>query len=205
MSIKIKICGMRDLQNIEKIARLSPDFMGFIFYEKSPRNVTHTLPKISQSVQKVGVFVNADLNFIREKIKNYHLQVVQLHGKETPQFCNEIQKLGVKVWKVFNVDNHFNFDRVKPYVSCCEYFVFDAKGKAYGGNGIKFNWDNLKKYTEKIPFLLSGGVSLQDIETLKYFRHAQMVGVDVNSKFEISPAVKDRYKLEIFIRKLRTV
>ena len=204
MPLKLKICGMRDAENIHQVTALRPDFLGFIFYEKSPRNVTNPLPKIDSTIEKVGVFVTEDLDFITQKIKTYDLQIVQLHAQHSPEFCQAIQKLRVKVWKVFSLGATFDFDETKKFQGACDAFLWDAKGKNKGGNGIHFNWNLLKNYKGDTPFLLSGGIGLEDVQKIKTLRHPKMMGLDVNSKFEKAPALKNIAQLKKFIAQIKT-
>ncbi|SHJ08136.1 phosphoribosylanthranilate isomerase [Flavobacterium terrae] len=188
--MKLKICGMKYEENIKDVAQLHPDYMGFIFYEKSPRYFDGNLPILSKSTQKVGVFVNAFLDDILDKIRRYNLQFVQLHGNETPSFCKAFKKTGAKVIKVFSVNENFNFDTIEPYESVCDYFLFDTKGKYHGGNGVSFDWNLLKNYPSKKPFFLSGGIGVEEIEKIKKM-NLPIHAIDVNSKFEIEPGLKN--------------
>ena len=188
--MKLKVCGMKYEQNIKDVAQLHPDYMGFIFYEKSPRYFNGNLPILPKSTQKVGVFVNAFLDDILDKIRRYNLQFVQLHGNESPNFCKALKKTSVKVIKVFSISDDFNFDTIKPYESVCDYFLFDTKGKYHGGNGIAFDWNLLKNYPSKKPFFLSGGIGVEEIEKIKKM-NLPIHAIDVNSKFEIEPGLKN--------------
>ncbi len=183
-------------QNISELAELRPDYMGFIFYSKSKRNVIDKLDQadldnLPPSVKKVGVFVNATFEEIKEQIKKYTLDLVQLHGKETPELCAKIQQLGIKVIKAFSVDETFNFGVTLPYKTVCDYFLFDTKGKEAGGNGFTFDWSILANYDNEIPFFLSGGLDETNTAEVKKLTHLNIHAVDVNSKFEIQPALKD--------------
>ncbi len=183
-------------QNISELAELRPDYMGFIFYSKSKRNVIGKLDQadldnLPPSVKKVGVFVNATFEEIKEQIKKYTLDLVQLHGKETPELCAKIQQLGIKVIKAFSVDETFNFGVTLPYKTVCDYFLFDTKGKEAGGNGFTFDWSVLANYDNEIPFFLSGGLDETNTAEVKKLTHLNIHAVDVNSKFEIQPALKD--------------
>lgn len=304
----IKVCGMRDSDNIRDLIQLPIDYIGFIFYEKSPRFVA-AIPEIFNSkalntIKKVGVFVNADIDFVVNKIRKYDLNAVQLHGKETPQYLSQLKiknlnlnlnslKLGnsaselkaltdalainfsklntaryeiliassktrelenslvvdpsklnmlkneltinslklntlkneldinnsklnaiinelaidnplmIEIWKAFSVDEHFDFNDTKPYEQLANKFLFDTKTPQHGGSGQKFNWDLLKKYKGNTPFFLSGGISEADNQGVKNFQHPQFYGLDLNSKFEISPALKDVPILEKFIKSVR--
>lgn len=218
--MKIKVCGMRKAQNIEELIKLAPEYMGFIFYEKSKRHVSG-FPKVNipNSIKKVGVFVNESVENITEIINKNRLDVVQLHGDETPEFCIELKRhseisarsaggvseshRSIKIIKAFSVDEHFNFESTKSFESCCDVFIFDTKGKNYGGNGIKYDWNILKNYTGKTPFLLSGGIQSTDVDLIKEFNHESCIGLDLNSGFEDEPALKNIEKLKEFIEELK--
>lgn len=188
--MKLKICGMKYANNIQEVAALQPDYLGFIFYEKSPRFFNGKLPELPKSIQKVGVFVNASMNDILQKIKEYDLQVVQLHGNETPEICEVLKIINVAVIKAFSVNDNFDFKILALYESACDYFLFDTKGKYHGGNGTAFNWEILKNYSSKKPFFLSGGIGLEEINKIKKL-HLPIHALDVNSKFEIQPGLKN--------------
>jgi phosphoribosylanthranilate isomerase len=231
-ALKIKVCGMRNSDNISNLTQLPINYIGFIFYTKSARYVS-VVPEIINTkafdtIKKVGVFVDADIDFVLEKIKKFNLNVVQLHGKEAPQYIEELRiksviardeatklrgigaskdssfiihhsSLKLEIWKVFSVDDAFDFDETKPYEQLADKFLFDTKTPLHGGSGQKFDWDILKKYEGRTPFFLSGGISAADTEGVKNIRHPQFYGLDINSKFEISPAVKNVPLLETFI------
>jgi phosphoribosylanthranilate isomerase len=200
--MKLKVCGMRYDHNIEEIARINPDYMGFIFYEGSSRNLTTSIPTLFPCIKKVGVFVNASFNTIVEKINTYNLQVVQLHGEEKPEFCKSIQALNIKVIKVFSIKNNFNFNVLSPYESVCDFYLFDTKGPLSGGNGYCFDWAVLENYPSTKPYFLSGGIGLENINQLQAFKISTAAtycyAIDVNSKFEVAPANKDKKSLEKF-------
>lgn len=204
--IHIKICGMKFSENIQEASQLPLDFMGFIFYDKSPRNFEGSIPKISPEIKKIGVFVNASFEEIQEKFKRYHLDFIQLHGDETPEFCTLIENTGSKVIKAFAVDNHFDFSLLESYKNACTYFLFDTKGKHVGGNGIPFDWDILKNYTARKEYFLSGGIGLEDNQKLSDFFKKEYskkcFAIDVNSRFESSPGLKDISKLKEFTQQL---
>lgn len=203
---------MRDAANIESVLALNPDFMGFIFYEKSPRFVGDTLSEellrsFPRSTRKVGVFVNAHPDFILKNVKKYGLDLVQLHGDELPDVCRNIQNRGVSIIKAFQVDANFQFGRLNNYKPHCDYFLFDTKGAAYGGNGVPFDWNILRAYDNDKPFFLSGGLQLEnlpDIIALKT-KGMNLYGVDLNSRFETEPGLKDVVKLQEFFTRLRSV
>jgi phosphoribosylanthranilate isomerase len=214
MSLKIKVCGMRDPTNIEAISALPIHFMGFIFYEKSPRYVAHSddISACADDLTKVGVFVNAEIGYILHKIDKYDLDAVQLHGNETPQYIEDLSnemwsKLrfvansDIEIIKAFPVDSDFDFETVKPYEDAVKYFLFDTKTPQHGGAGIKFDWSILEKYNSEIPFLLAGGISENDVEEISKIaaQNPMLYGLDLNSKFEIEPALKDVEKLKSFL------
>jgi len=197
--LQLKVCGMRDVVNIEELIKLQPDFMGFIFHEESPRNVID-IPnvEIPSSINKVGVFVDKDIPFIREKATNFNLDYIQLHGNETPKECQELKDKGFKIIKAFNISESFDFLQLQAFEPFCEYFLFDAFGTNAGGNGIVFNWNLIQKYNGKTPFLLSGGIDNTMAKEIKRIHHPRFVGIDINSGFEITPGLKDIKKIEEF-------
>lgn len=199
--MKTKICGMKYLTNIQEVARLHPDYLGFIFYEKSPRFFSGELPLLPKSTHKVGVFVDAYLDDILDKIQRYNLQIIQLHGNESPEFCYLLKKVNIEIIKVFSVDDRFDFESLTPYESVCEYFLFDTKGQYHGGNGTPFNWQILKKYPSKKPFFLSGGIGLEEISKIKQL-NLPIHALDVNSKFELEPGLKNTQLLKLLQHEL---
>ena len=193
--MKTKICGLKHKDNIEQIASMHFDYLGFIFYPKSKRFVGEdfVMPAISDTIKKVGVFVNAEPQYVLEKIKKYNLNAVQLHGDETPEYIAELKKSipdNISIIKAFGASEDFNFEKLKPYESICNYFLFDTKTKEYGGSGHQFNWDVLKNYNGVLPYFLSGGIGIDDIEKIKNSK-LNPFAIDVNSKFELEPGLKD--------------
>lgn len=197
---------MKYKANIKAIAALKPDYMGFIFYENSARCVTEKIPQIPESITKVGVFVNASLEVVQKAILEYDLEVVQLHGTESPEYCHKLKTDAIEIIKAFSVKDQLDFSKLTPYEPHTDYFLFDTKGPDPGGNGFCFDWEVLKNYNSEIPYFLSGGIGIKDIEKLKTFRSSKIAekchAVDVNSKFELQPAYKDPIKLKSFIQKL---
>ncbi|QZK97713.1 phosphoribosylanthranilate isomerase [Flavobacterium psychrophilum] len=202
--MKLKICGMKYPENILEVSTLLPDYLGFIFWEKSSRYFDLEIPKIPESIKKVGVFVNATLEEILLKIKKYNLNLVQLHGNESPEFCKELKKSTIKIIKVFSVNDDFNFSALEPFEAVCDYFLFDTKGKLPGGNGITFNWQILQKHKSTKPFFLSGGIGLDDIKNIKKL-NLPIYAIDVNSKFEIEAGLKNIELLKSFKNNLQTL
>ena len=156
--MKIKVCGMRDPNNLQDLLKLPIDYVGLIFYEKSKRFVDEDFPELNfRGKEKVGVFVNESIEYILEKSQQYDLATIQLHGEESPEFCEFLKRKNFLVIKAFPVNSDFDFSRTKRYEPFCDYFLFDTKGKLPGGNGFAFDWKILEKYQSKIPFFLSGG------------------------------------------------
>lgn len=194
---------MRDKENISGLLALKPDYIGFIFYDKSKRFVAD-FPQIEfpLTTKKVGVFVNETIEKIIEKANQHRLDFVQLHGNETPEFCEELATKNLKIIKAFSVDENFDFSATKPIEKHVSLFLFDTKGNNYGGNGIKFNWDLLQNYSGKTPFLLSGGISKNDAEKIKKFKHSAFLGIDINSGFELESGLKNIKEIKEFKRLL---
>lgn len=188
--------------NIQAVADLQPDYLGFIFYEKSSRYFEGDIPKLPKSIKKTGVFVNASVKEILEKIKKHNLQAVQLHGEESPEYCKSLNQ--VEIIKVFSIKDDFDFSVLKKYEDVVDYFLFDTKGKLPGGNGYTFNWEVLKKYPSTKPFFLSGGIGLNEIDKLKEILKTDLpiYSIDINSKFEDAPGLKNINKLREFKSKL---
>ena len=209
--MKLKVCGMK--LNTLEVAALDPDYLGFIFWEPSKRFFEGNIPELPTTIKKVGVFVDATLNEILEKVNRYGLRAVQLHGKESPEFCSDLKKTindrskatGIKdleIIKVFSVKEDFDFSILAPYENVCDFFLFDTKGKLPGGNGYSFNWEVLKNYPSNKPYFLSGGIGVDEIEKIKEFQQrpesTYCHAIDVNSKFESEPGLKDIKKLKEF-------
>lgn len=210
--MKLKICGMKFPENIKGTAGLQPDYLGFIFYKKSPRFFDADLPKLPESICRTGVFVNASLEFIFQTVAKYELQAVQLHGEESPEFCSALKGHNLEVIKVFSVRNSFDFGILEKYEPEVDFFLFDTMGASRGGTGKRFNWEILKEYPSETPFFLSGGIGLDQVAPLKDFlsffkrinKEHLVYGLDVNSKFETKPGLKDTERLQEFMRELET-
>jgi phosphoribosylanthranilate isomerase len=214
--MKLKVCGMK--LNTLEAATLDPDYLGFIFWEPSKRYFDGNIPKLPASIKKVGVFVDAPLEEIRKKVKEYKLQAVQLHGKESPEFCSDLKKStsdrskaleenSLEIIKVFSIKDDFDFSNLAPYENVCDFFLFDTKGKLPGGNGFTFSWEVLKNYPSSKPYFLSGGIGLDEIEKIREFQQRPESkychAIDVNSKFELEPGLKDIDKLKEFKKVVR--
>ncbi|WP_044210779.1 phosphoribosylanthranilate isomerase [Flammeovirga sp. OC4] len=194
--VKLKVCGMRDKQNISDVLTLEPDYLGFIMYPPSSRyiereDVSFLEQKWNSSTKRVGVFVNETVENILASAKKYHFDVIQLHGSESPEEAKQLKEEGLEIFKVFGIKDEFNFSALTPYEPYIDAFLFDTKSKQHGGTGRTFDWGVLKQYSSTKPFFLSGGVSLENIKDLTILEDLPFKGLDVNSKFEIEPAMKD--------------
>lgn len=195
--------------NPEEVAQLQPDYLGFIFWEPSTRYFDVDMLDIPKSIKKVGVFVDASIEEVLQKVEKHELNAVQLHGTETPKFCKDVmQSLSkhrqdkLEIIKVFSIKDDFDFSCLKAYEESCDYFMFDTKGKLPGGNGYAFDWNILKKYPSTKPYFLSGGIGLNEIDSLLAFLESpaskQCYAIDVNSRFEIKPGLKNMEQLKKF-------
>jgi phosphoribosylanthranilate isomerase len=192
----VKVCGMRDATALTEVAALAPDFLGFIFAPASPRFVgvalvPEQLQALPPAIWKVGVFVNETTDNMLATALRFGLAAVQLHGHETPAQCEELGEAGLLVMKAFSVGEALDFNALLPYVPYCDYFLFDAKGAAPGGNGTVFNWKLLLKYNLPVPYFLAGGLGLEHAAELASLRLPGLAGIDLNSSFETAPGVKD--------------
>lgn len=204
----IKVCGMRDPENIRMVCQLGIDWMGFIFYPASPRyvdisNWPDIIRMIHPDVKSVGVFVNEDEESLLRIIQICRLGMVQLHGQESPRLCHSLKRSGIGVIKAFSVSEGFDFDHTKPYSDVVDFFLFDTKTPKMGGSGEKFDWAILDNYKGNTPFLLSGGIGPGDQYRIKTLKHPQLAGFDLNSRFEILPALKNVELLNEFIHTTR--
>lgn len=203
---RFKVCGLKHSENIRQVCQLPIDMIGLIFYEKSPRyaggldaKALETLPSF---IRKTGVFVNASGEYILSKVGQYGLQQVQLHGNESPAFCRELKSGGIKIIKAFPLRESGDLSVTIPYEGACDYFLFDAKTPQFGGSGEKFDWKILASYTGKTPFFLSGGVDAADAEALRQIKHPLLYAIDLNSRFETSPGLKDVNRLREFLSRV---
>ena len=200
--MNIKVCGITEMKQLQQLDGLDIDFAGLIFYKDSPRYIGDKLSKkdlknADFDLKKVGVFVNPEMIDVLDAIDEYGLQVVQLHGDESPEMCDDLSS-EVEVIKVFRISGNEDIDNlVAPYDAVCDYYLFDTGGlkESFGGTGQQFDWSILSKAKIEKPFFLSGGIAVEDAAKLKAFKHPDIFGVDINSKFEISPGVKDMSKL----------
>ncbi|MBR1500227.1 MAG: phosphoribosylanthranilate isomerase [Bacteroidaceae bacterium] len=215
----IKVCGMRDAENIREVERLGIDMMGFICWEGSPRFVRE-VPAYLPECPRVGVFVNPSLDYVQRRVEAFGFSYVQLHGSESPEFCQAVRKrTGCKVIKAISIQTPSN-SPLKGKDSAVEslpikgevwrgsavdgtLLLFDTKCPTHGGSGRKFSWDVLRDYRGELPFLLSGGIGPEDVGALRQFHHDKCLGIDINSRFETEPGIKDVEKIRQFIAALR--
>ena len=203
--MKLKICGMKESNNIKSIENIEPDYMGFIFWEDSPRYIKDKIPLLKNTIKKTGVFVDSNIEYVTKAIENHNLQAIQLHGNESPEFCAKLMnKQNIELIKAFKVDDSFNFDELKIFENQCDFFLFDTKGELPGGNGSVFEWSILKDYKHEKPFFLSGGIGIENVDELINLKKTRLpiYAVDVNSKFESQPGLKKLNLLEEFKNKL---
>lgn len=209
--LRVKVCGMTDIDQLNQLGEIGVQFAGMIFYPKSPRFVLKTLDgdmvrRAKLKVYKVGVFVNASYDEIINHVDNFGLDMVQLHGDETPRFCEQVSQY-IQTIKAFRMGANENISwMIRDYKDCCDLYLFDTMGAGYGGTGKKFNWEVMHGLDIKKPFLLSGGIEPDDVEGIRAFSRQSVAkdlfAVDINSKFEISPGVKDMAKVRTFFEKL---
>lgn len=213
--MKIKVCGMKDKENIIGLSKLKPDYMGLIFYapskrfaDKPDREILNSLP---ESIKLTGVFVNAEIDEIVQKADQYDLDAVQLHGAETAEFCSQLRsKLSksvvgkhIELLKAFGISPGFDFKELDAYQNVCDFFLFDTKTTEHGGSGMAFDWSLLTKYKGPKPFFLSGGLSPENISGIRKFGGKYLCGADLNSRFEIEPGLKDLGSLKKAFKLLR--
>ena len=193
---------MREADNIRAVEALGIDMMGFIFWPKSSRYVSQRPDYLPKRVKRVGVFVDEDPEQVKRLADDYALDYIQLHGQESPSYIFQLR--GLHVIKAFNISIAEDLLQTQPYEGLVDFFLFDAKGKSVGGNGEKFNWDVLDAYQGATPFLLSGGIGPDDAERVNAFYHPKCIGIDLNSRFELAPGLKDVAKLKEFMCNLNT-
>jgi phosphoribosylanthranilate isomerase len=204
----IKVCGIKNKNNLDEIITLSPDLIGFIFYPKSSRYIGTELlqcdlEKIPKEIKKTGVFVNEKKSVIQDKASEYGLDLIQLHGDESPSYCQELNTCGFDLIKAFHIESGFDFSITQKYSPFCRYFLFDTKGKEYGGNGLRFNWLILDNYNGETPFFLSGGINPDCHYAINSIEHKSFEGIDINSGFETKPGIKDLKVIKEFVKRVR--
>lgn len=207
-SLKLKVCGMKFAANIASVTALQPDYLGFIFYEQSPRFISDVsaelIKYVPPQINTVGVFVNEELEIVKKKVNLYQLKAVQLHGNESVEYCNELKESfkSVEVIKAFGVEEEFDFSVLNVYENVVDFFLFDTKTKAHGGSGKTFDWKILENYKLNKPYFLSGGIDLEHAAAISKIEDSRLYALDINSRFEIEPGVKDVHKIGEFFAKL---
>ncbi len=196
----IKVCGMRDAENIREVEALGIDLMGFIFWPKSSRYVSERPAYLPTNCKCVGVFVDEDIETVRRIADDYALEFIQLHGHESADYCAQLK--GLKLIKAISVSGQDDIATYKTYEGLVDYYLFDTKCPSVGGSGLQFDWSVLSAYDGNTPFLLSGGIGPDDTERVKASHHSKCVGIDLNSRFEIAPGLKDINKLKDFLNAL---
>ena len=202
--MRLKVCGMRELENISALSELDPNYIGFIFWSESSRFVDKKTPPLDKKIIKTGVFVDATFDYILNKIKDHQLDAVQLHGQESCSYCKVIKDYGLKVIKSFSIKNTFDFNTLEDYENSCDYYLFDTKGKLPGGNGFTFDWKILNEYPSEKPFFLSGGIGVDNLNEIKKLVKTKLPihAIDVNSKFETAPGNKNIELLKKFKKEI---
>lgn len=199
---------MRLAANIAAVAELQPDYLGFIFYEKSPRLISEVsaelIKYIPSEIKTVGVFVNEDLEKVKDKVNTLKLKAVQLHGSESTEYCAALKSSfpALEVIKAFGIDEDFDFSGLEAYLNAVDYFLFDTKTKTHGGSGKTFDWSVLDRYTYTKPYFLSGGIDLEHVPAIKEINDERLYALDINSRFEIEPGLKDAEKIKEFIKEM---
>ena len=191
---------MREAENIREVEALDIDLIGFIFWPKSSRYVSERPAYLPTNCKRVGVFVDEDIEVVKKIAQEYALDYIQLHGHESTAYCAQLK--GLKLIKAFNIATAEDFGQTKSYEKLVDYFLFDAKGKSVGGNGTKFEWSVLDDYHGPTPFILSGGIGPDDATSIRRFHHPQLAGIDLNSRFELAPSLKNVTALQKFLNEL---
>lgn len=203
-----KVCGLSSPECINQIAALRPSMMGFIFYAQSPRNACALLPSyvksVPEGIERVGVFVDTPVDHILHTAERYGLTTIQLHGKEKPDDCRRLRENGLKVMKAFGINADIDWNELRKYEGSVDLFILDTLTAKYGGSGRKFDWSILKEYPLDIPFLLSGGIGPEDADAVRYAAATlpHMAGVDINSRFETAPGVKNVEAVDKFLKSI---
>ena len=202
----IKVCGMREAENIREVEALDIDLIGFIFWPKSSRYVSERPAYLPTNCKRVGVFVDEDIEVVKKIAHDYALDYIQLHGQESPEYIQSLRSVCgdsiATIIKAFNIATADDLAQTKPYEGLADYFLFDAKGKSVGGNGTKFEWSVLDNYHGPTPFILSGGIGPDDATSIRRFHHPRLAGIDLNSRFELAPSLKDVTALQKFLNEL---
>lgn len=208
MSLKLKVCGMRDPENLQQLVKLGPDYIGFIFYGPSKRFVGDLNPELTKQIpagiKATGVFVDESLEEVVRLTQRYNVKALQLHGKESPEYCMLLKQhlSAIEVIKAFGINDQFTFDVLEPYQDGVDYFLFDTQTADHGGSGKTFDWTLLQNYQLQVPYFLSGGIGLEELQMIKAIADPRLQAVDVNSRFETAPAMKNIELLTTFKNQL---
>lgn len=203
MAPLIKVCGMTEAENIRNVEQLGVDMIGFIFYPKSPRCLCEMPEYLPVHAKRVGVFVNESKDNIQMYADRFALDYIQLHGNESPEYCRSLRNGGLHLIKVFSISQPKDLTDVSAYKGICDYYLFDTKTSQYGGSGNQFDWNLLSRYGGMTPFLLSGGINPYSVKAIKELHHPKLAGVDINSRFETAPGIKDIERIANFLKELR--
>ena len=203
----VKVCGMRDVENIRQIDEIGGvEWMGFIFYPRSPRYVSTVPNYLPQHCKRVGVFVNSPIEEIAKRVDEFGLDIVQLHGNESPEYIVNLRNAigeNVQIIKMIQIETEDDIRHTEQYEGLANYFLFETRCKGYGGSGKQFDWDILRLYNGNVPFLITGGIGAEDADKVKTFCHPKFIGIDLNSRFELSPAIKDSTLIDKFIKQIK--
>lgn len=204
MDTIIKVCGMTEADNIRSVDSLGVDLIGFIFYPKSPRHLCQIPGYLPSHAKRVGVFVNETKDNILMYADRFDLDYIQLHGEESPEYCRTLHSLGFRIIKAFSIAHAKDLVAASRYEDFCDYYLFDTRTARYGGSGQQFDWNILQLYTARTPFLLSGGINPYSVKALQEFHHPNFAGIDINSRFETSPGIKDVERIQRFLKELKS-
>lgn len=205
LNLKIKVCGMKHQQNVDELLELGVDYLGNIFYDQSPRSISQTGVKLTVNpAKKVGVFVKESIDVVKEKVQLHQFDVVQLHGADSNEICKQVKELGIEVWRVCPITNGYDFSELQKFPDA-DYFLFDTKTEKHGGSGKKFDWSLLQRIDKESPkkYFLAGGIGPIDAKEIKSLQLEKLYGLDLNSKFEIEPGLKNVELLKEFLNELR--
>lgn len=199
----IKVCGMREADNIRALEALDVDMIGFIFYPKSPRCICELPAYMPRHAKRVGVFVDAEKKEIEMLADRFGLEYIQLHGSESPDYCRSLRTTGLRLVKAFSIATRTDMESTAAYEPYCDSFLFDTRCQQHGGSGNQFDWTLLNHYKGRTPFLLSGGINVYSAAALKEIKHPRLAGFDLNSRFELAPGVKDIERINRFLKEMK--
>ena len=205
LDLKIKVCGMKYQQNVDQLIELGVDYLGNIFFDKSPRSISQTGGKLTvYPAKKVGVFVKESIDVIKAKLEMHQFDVVQFHGADSNEICKQVKEIGLEVWRVCPITEDFDFLELKKFPDA-DFFLFDTKTEKHGGSGKKFDWSLLERLDKESPkkYFLAGGIGPEDAQEIKKLNLQNLYGLDLNSKFEIEPGIKNIQLLKEFLKELR--